>query len=177
MNKPNILLLSYELSRNSYIGKYKHFIAARRFKNYYNFLGILTTIISIFLGSLFFLTISKDLPAYSKWIGALLALLAAVSSGIQTFFNFNKTFEAHRKIANKYLKIAVDIQLIIATYEDKLIDSEELQSKYTKLKESYDQINIEAESFLTSKKDFSRALDDEDKRESSIRNRNNDETK
>lgn len=66
-----------------------------------------TIIISIVLGSTFFIILGQTASDFVKWTGAILALISTILAGINAFINPKKIMEGHRNIANRYLNIAI----------------------------------------------------------------------
>lgn len=160
-----------ELSRNCHLGKYRHFHAAQRAKRLSDYLGVPVVAINIVLGSIFFITLSQDLPTFAKWSGGFLGLLAALISGITTFFNFGKLFESHRNVANKYVSVAGKCETAVARFRDGLMDIRGLDAVLSELQERYSEINDEAKAFTTNEADFRVALHSEKLRVSTLRAR------
>lgn len=159
---PQTLVVLSQLRRNSRINKHQHFCAGERNHFYNSIFGSVAIIINVFLGSLLFITVSETLPEIAKWISAFLAMLAAACGGIQTFFNFQKVFEGHRKIANRYLDIQRECERIIALFADNLIDKERLASEMDVISKEYGRVNSDAEVFPTGDSDFRKAMRCED---------------
>ena len=168
---PAVLVRLDEFSRNCNIGKYRHFNAALRAKRLNDYLGIPVVAINIMLGSVFFVALSRDLPAFAKWTGGFLALGAALISGIATFFNFGKLFEGHRGIANKYVVLASKCETTIARFRDSIIDVGGLDALLQEYQERYSEISDEAKAFPTNERDFELALRNEKLRVDSLRQR------
>jgi hypothetical protein len=141
-----------DLRKNSKLGKHKHFAAADRYWFYNSFCGVTVTIINLVLGYLFFAEIFG-----LHILGAFLALYAAILSALQTFFNFQKVFEAHRRIGNKYLELASKCKHLKAKWSDGLIQLPELSDKIEELNKEYYDINENAQEFPTRKSDFKEA--------------------
>ncbi len=88
------------------------------------------------------------------------ALIAAICSGIQTFFNFPKTIEGHRIVAGRYLSITKECSRIIAYFEDDQIAITDLRIQLEELAHTCDQVNLEAQAFTTNNKDLEKARED-----------------
>src|SRR5437879_8836506 len=91
-----------EFCRNAMLTRVAHFAAAQRAKRLQSLFVVPVVVINIVLGSVFFLSLKQELPDIAKWSGAFLALGSAAAAGVQTYFNFHRSFEAHRRIANRY---------------------------------------------------------------------------
>ena len=157
-NTPQILIVLERIKQNSRINKHQHFCAAERNHFYNNIFGSMAIVINIFLGSLLFVAVSQSLPDIAKWISAFLAMFSAACSGIQTFFNFQRVFEGHRRVANSYLEIQRECERLIAMFADNLIDKEKLAILVEVISKEYGRINNEAEVFPTGDKDFRKAM-------------------
>jgi hypothetical protein len=126
--------------------------------------GIPIVAINLILGSVFFALLGTDLPDWSKWIGAILALVAALLGGVQTFFNFKKSYEGHREIGNEYLAVARECERLIALYFDKILNLEHLSSEVESLNDKYSSINQRAEEYVVTEKAYKKALDTQNKK-------------
>jgi hypothetical protein len=126
--------------------------------------GIPIVAINLILGSVFFALLGTDLPDWSKWIGAILALVAALLGGVQTFFNFKKSYEGHREIGNEYLAVARECERLIALYFDKILNLEHLSSEVESLNDKYSSINQRAEEYVVTEKSYKKALATQNKK-------------
>ena len=153
----NLDLLS-ELCNNANLGKYRHFHAAQTNSRRNSLIGIPVVIINIAMGSAFFVTLTQDLASYAKWIGAFLGLAAAVGSSLQTFLDFSRMIEGHRRIANRYLSLGRDCQYLQSQFNDGLITLPALSQRLGALLEEYSEVNVDAEAFPTGKREFKAAL-------------------
>jgi len=147
-----------KLRWNSHLSKHSHFFASHQGRNSHVLCGVPVVIINLLLGSVFFALASTTLPEWSKWIGAILALIAAGLGGIQTFFNFRDGYEGHREIANEYLGIARECERLIALYFDELLNLENLSQNIESLNTQYSSINQRAEDYSVSKQAYQQAL-------------------
>ncbi|WP_088241200.1 SLATT domain-containing protein [Calothrix rhizosoleniae] len=163
-NFPQTLILLEDIARNARINKHQHFSAAERNHFSNNVFGSVAIVINITLGSVLFVTISENLPDIAKWISGFMAMIAAACGGIQTFFNFQKVFEGHRRIANQYLEIQRECERLLALFADRLIDIEGLAKEVELLNKQYSTTNNDAEVFPTGDRDFKKAQRHEQKR-------------
>jgi hypothetical protein len=160
-----------EFCRNAMLTRVAHFAAARRSKRLQSLFGVPVVVINIILGSVFFFSLRQELPDIAKWCGAFFALGSAAAAGIQTYFNFHRTFEAHRKIANRYSALGREAERLLSMYQDGLIELGPLAEKVDALLTAYNQVNAEAEPFPTTDWDFRRALRREKERQRGLRER------
>lgn len=135
-------------------GKKKHFNAADRQESYHYWLGIPLTIINIVTGTVLFYLLTEDNKSAWKMLPIFLAFLAALLSGFQTYFNFNKKVEGHRRIGNKYLSIYKSCDRLQAYIAEKHIDNQTLIDRLENIAKEIDDINKEAEQFPTTKNDY-----------------------
>ncbi|MBD2412636.1 hypothetical protein FACHB389_11160 [Nostoc calcicola FACHB-389] len=158
---PQILIYLEQIARNARLNKHQHFHAAERHHFHNNLFGSVAIVINVTLGSVLFGTISANLPEIAKWISGFMAMIAASCGGIQTFFNFQKSFEGHRRIANSYLEVQRECEKLIALFADNLIDVAQLSKEVELINKQYNTITNEAEVFPTGDKDFKKALSNE----------------
>ena len=156
-NNYQLIEFVQQLIRNSRLNKHQHFHAAERNHFYNNLFGCVAILINVALGSVLFVTVSENLPNAAKWASGFMAMIAAASGGIQTFFNFQKAFEGHRRIANSYLEIQRECEKFLAMFEDKLITLEALAKEVELIAKSYNTVNSDAEVLPTGNKDFQEA--------------------
>lgn len=154
---PQTLEMVDVLRRNCHIGKHRHFYASVRTNHLHIWLGVPSVLISVALGSTLFTLASKELPPEIKWVGAFLALVAASLGAMQTFFNFQKISESHRTVANQYLGIERQCNLLIAAYCDNLADLVTVSKRLEELNSLYHEVNKAAEGLRTNDKDYAEA--------------------
>lgn len=147
-----------ELYSKTYLGKCKHFHAANRNKVYKNRAGLPAILIIITLGSVLFADISKSVPDYIKWISAFLAFGAALLSGFQTYFDYQKRFEMHNNIANKFLSIEHNLYKLNQKILMNKIEFDDALTYFDELDEKYQSFVLESIPFPTNKSDFVHAL-------------------
>jgi hypothetical protein len=155
---PHTLEVLDSLRKNSYLGKHRHFSASSRTNRLHIWFGMPGVIISVVLGSTFFVLISKEIPVEAKWAAAFAGLVGAVLGAVQTFFNFQKISESHRTVANQYLGIQRDCEQLIASYCDRLIALQPLAEKLSELNLRYQEVNKAAEALRTNERDYAYAL-------------------
>lgn len=147
-----------KLRWNSHLGKHSHFEASKRGRDYHVFVGLPIVIINVLLGSLLFALVRESMPDWSKWLGGILALVAAVLGAVQTFFNFKSNYEGHRSVGNQYLSIARECERLLALHFDGKLTLDHLSEQIQKLNEHYEKVNADAEKFIITEKDYQKAL-------------------
>ncbi|MDP3558336.1 MAG: SLATT domain-containing protein [Bacteroidota bacterium] len=167
MNPKNLLIQIQELHCDSKIGKDRHFIAADKKGTYGKKIGLTVVIINVLIGSMLINLIKEE--ELKKIILSVFSLLAASLAAIQTFFNYAKDVENHRKIGNLYLEIARDADNLLSRFKDNYIDKENCQKDYDKLLMRYKLINKEEEVCPNSKRDYKRAYAKNKKNKERIR--------
>lgn len=139
-------------------GKKKHFNAADRKRWYKLGLNIPVILFNILLGgSLLFTLLEESSPEAAKVSAAIFSFLAAAMVGISTFFNFTKQVEGHRKVGNIFLEIVKKCNLLLALYQDEMIDDAELMRRYEEILDLNLEANRGAEAYSTSQSDYKKA--------------------
>ena len=156
---PESLLNLEELRKNTRLNKHQHFSAAERAHKSNILCGVPVVVTNVFLGSLLFVSLSEAVPVTTVWIGGFLALGAAFCSALQTFFNFDKLFEGHRRIANRYLQLQRDCEIAKSEYLDGVSNKNGLTYEYRKILNEYNGVNCDAESYHTGKCDYRLAIE------------------
>lgn len=135
-------------------GKKKHFNAADRNEKTHYQIGVPLVIINILTGSVLFYVLTDGVDNWVKFIPIILALIAALLSGFQTYLNPQKKVEGHRRIGNRYLFIMKKCDRIQGYIADSIIDNENLIIKIEEIASEIDEVNKEAESFPTNSSDY-----------------------
>jgi len=91
-------------------------------------------------------------------LSIVLAFSAASLSGVQTFFNFYKSFEGHRAIGNRYTHLSRQCKALQQKHRDMPFDPKILWEHYDNLIAEYNKINIDGEAFPTSSSDLKKSL-------------------
>jgi hypothetical protein len=155
---PNTIDVIDKLRWNAHLGKHSHFFASKRGRHLHILYGVPIVLINFLLGSFLFTALGNELPKEIYWVGAMLAFIAAALGGVQTFFDFKKDYQGHRRIGNEYLSIAREAEGIIATYFDDLMELHQLTAEIASLNKRYSEINQMAEDFLVPDSAYRRAL-------------------
>jgi len=135
-------------------GKKKHFNAADRKEKYHKWIGIPLLSINVLIGSVLFYLLTDGAENWVKYVPLILTVIATFLSVIQTFFNYSKQVEGHRRVGNNYLAIMKKSERLIAYMNDGAIDKTKVIEELESLGEAIDQVNKEAEGFPTSNKDY-----------------------
>src|ERR1022692_3008908 len=138
-------------------GKKKHFNAADRKESYHYWIGIPLTVITILTTTILFYVLTDGATNWVKFVPLVLAFAASFLSGFQTYFNFNKQVEGHRRVGNRYLAGMKKADRLQGYITDKLISPEDLVKQFETLAAEVDDINKEAEPFPTSNADYAKA--------------------
>jgi len=139
---------------DSLYGKKKHFNAADRKERQHYWIGIPLIVINVLTGSVLFYVLTDNVTNWVKFAPLVLALIAALLSGFQTFLNLRKKVEGHRRVGNKYLAIMKRCDRLQAYIEDDAIKEKHLIETIEDIAIEIDNVNIEAESFPTNKSDY-----------------------
>jgi len=138
-------------------GKKKHFNAADRKEKYHFSIGIPLVIINIIIGSVLLFYITDNTSGYLKAIPIVLAFIAAILSGFQTYFNFNQKVEGHKNVANKYLALMKKCDRTQAYLKDEFISHNDLIIRIEDIALEIESVNKEAALFSTSNNDYQKA--------------------
>ncbi len=138
-------------------GKKKHFNAAARKGGYHKMIGIPLVLLNIITGSVLFYVLTNEKNIWLEYIPLVFAFIASILSGLQTFFNFQKTIEGHLRVGNDYLLIMKDCGRLQVYIAEKSEEKNSIKTKIEKIAERIDRINREAESYPTNKKDYEKA--------------------
>lgn len=145
------------LKDNSQLSAYAHFGAAERMSNFHLWFGVPTALISVGLGSILVADLQNVVPDFIKWTAGALSLVAAVLSTLQMFFNPKEGKSKHREIANKYLAINRQTEVVLSQYADKVFNLNKLAEHLETVNEEYNSTNNSAQDYPTNDKDWSRA--------------------
>lgn len=135
-------------------GKKKHFNAADRNEKKHFRIGVPLVVINILTGSILFYVITDGASNWVKYVPLVLALVAALLSGFQTYLNLQKKVEGHRRVGNKYLSVMKRCDRLQGYIADNVITNEDLINRIEEISIEIDSINVEAESYPTSNADY-----------------------
>jgi len=135
-------------------GKKKHFNAADRNEKKHFRIGVPLVVINILTGSILFYVITDGASNWVKYVPLVLALVAALLSGFQTYLNLQKKVEGHRRVGNKYLSVMKKCDRLQGYIADNVIANEDLINRIEEISIEIDGINVEAESYPTSNADY-----------------------
>lgn len=157
-NSIHLQIQLQELHCDSKIGKDRHFNAAIRKNSYNKRIGITVVLINVLIGSsilsLFEETKIQNGELMKKVLVGLLSFAAASLAAMQTFFNYSRDIENHRKIGNQYLDIARDSDDLLSKLKGHSIESDDCLIQYNKLVKRYKEVNKEGEICPSSPKDY-----------------------
>ncbi|MEH0156691.1 SLATT domain-containing protein [Limibacter armeniacum] len=151
----NLEILLKELQCDSRLNKDMHFNAAQRKHNSNKYMGITIVLINVIIGSSLIELLREE--AFRKGLVSVISFVAAAIAAIQTFFNFSKDIENHRKIGNLYIEIAREADNLLSKLLDNYISEKEGRNGYDALLKKYHAVNKEGEAALPSKSDYQAA--------------------
>ncbi|MDE5488083.1 SLATT domain-containing protein [Elizabethkingia meningoseptica] len=138
-------------------GKKKHFNAGDRHEKIHYQIGVPLIIINVLTGSVLFYVLTDNVTNWIKFIPLVLALIAALLSGFQTYLNLPQKVEGHRRIGNRYLAVMKKCDRLQGYIADNLLSNEDIVNKLEEIAKEADDINQESEAFPTNKKDYALA--------------------
>ncbi|MEO6254586.1 MAG: SLATT domain-containing protein [Ferruginibacter sp.] len=142
---------------DSLYGKKKHFNAADRHEKSHYRIGVPLIIINVLTGSILFYVLTDGVTNWIKFVPLVLALVAALLSGFQTYLNLPQKVEGHRRIGNRYLSIMKKCDRLQGYIADNLISDTDVIPRLEDIAVEADDVNKEAEAFPTNKHDFNLA--------------------
>lgn len=147
-----------ELREDARLCKNRHFAAGGRKQRYHIWCGIPVMVMTVLTGTVLVNILNSPAPpAWATITATVLAFFSATLSGLQTFFNFHKSSEGHRSVANRYQEIARRCKHLIQKNSDQEIPHADIWHVIEELRQRYAKINEEAEAFPTSEADFQKA--------------------
>jgi hypothetical protein len=155
MTDENSIKILKQIRTDCMYGKKRHYNANDRFSRKHTCLGIWIVVITSFMGTSVFITLSEQSNLPAKIITGVLVVVDAVLAGLQTFFNFEKRAFSHKTTADKYLALMKKANRFIAYHADKTITSEQLKKEIEEI--SNEIKNLQAEAPETSRKDYDKA--------------------
>jgi hypothetical protein len=163
-----------ELLRTAELGMYRHYASARRSRRFQRGVSTFQIVVNVALGSAFLYAIGEELPAFAKWTGATLALLAAALGALESYFGFGESFERHHRVADEYRSIARECERIRTLFDDKLTDLSGVALHLSDLHKRYDRVTRGANDLLTRQADYREAVSKQAAREKEIGRRRDD---
>ena len=106
--RPLELILSWR-DRAS-LAREAHFNSANYYGKLHHWFGIPVVVLTTLVATGIFTTLQESDDINWRIITSLLGVLAAILSGLQTFFNYQGTSESHRTIANRYSALIRELE-------------------------------------------------------------------
>src|SRR5436309_372433 len=98
----------------TYAAQTGHYFMTERLRRLNYLLGVPVIIVTSIVGTTIFASLNQDVSVPVRVTVGVVSLLAAVLSGLQTFFNFAKTAALHAGAAAWYSAIRRDIEELLA---------------------------------------------------------------
>jgi len=91
-------------------------------------LGIPVIALTTFIGTSVFATLEKQVDLRIRLVVAITSVIAAVLASLQTFLRFTERAEKHRTIAAQAGSIRREVELLLATKGNTVLEAERLDS-------------------------------------------------
>jgi ABC-type multidrug transport system fused ATPase/permease subunit len=154
-----ILLAIQKIKIDAAYGKKKHFNAADRKEKKFHIINVTLIVINVIAVSAFFYVVINTGEKLATTIALFINFFAVVLSWLQTYLNYQKVIQGHRRIGNKYLsamKKSVRLQAYLAS---NIMEDKDIRITVDDLGDQVDQINQEAEEYPTNGADYEIARD------------------
>ena len=152
MNKTVVRLK--RIKTDALYGKKKHFNASDRVQKYHYTIGIPLVIINVITGSVLIYVLTEGTNPWVKYIPVILAFTASFLGALQTFFNFPRKVEGHRRIGNRFLAVMKRCDRLQGYITDGIIDQIKFIEEIEAIAKNVESINQDAEAFPTNRKDY-----------------------
>jgi hypothetical protein len=133
-----------------------HFIAADRKENKAKLFGVLVILINLLITSGLIELAFRDEPRVAAAV-KILSFLAAAFAAVQTFLNYQKEVECHRKSGGIYASISHRIRMIMAEYHEQPANRPDLIAKFKELSAEYLKANDDSTVCVPKDKDYHKA--------------------
>lgn len=153
----NALNILRRIKVDALYGKKKHFNAADRKDREHYLLGIPLVALNIITTSILLYALTDGKNDWIKYIPIVLTLITSLLGGFQTYLNSQKSAEAHRRIGNQYLSVLKKCDRLQEYAKSFLINNEDLVKEIESIAKKVEDINKEAESHPTNRKDYALA--------------------
>lgn len=145
-----------KLMHDSQIVRSAHFIAAERKDLKAKFLGVLVIIINLLITSGLIEIAFTDAVRVTAAV-KILSFLAAAFAAVQTFLNYQKEIQCHRKSGGIYASIYHRIRLVMAEYQEQPANRPDLIVKFKALSEEYLKANEDAMACVPKDSDYEKS--------------------
>lgn len=152
----DIYLAMRKLMQDSQIVRSAHFIAAERKNRRATFFGVIVILINLLITSGLIEIAFKDQPRIQAAV-KILSFLAAAFAAVQTFMNYQKEIECHRKSGGVYASIYHRIRLVMAEYQEQPPNRPALIISFKALSEEYLKANDDATACVPTDRDYEKS--------------------
>ena len=118
-----------------------HYVLSAKVRLLNYILGVPTIVIAMLIASYIFLSLNQELGLWIKMLFGLLALLTAILASLQTFLKYSEQAENHRNASARYQALFNAIDQLLAIPPK---DEAALGEWCDKLRERWDELNLEA---------------------------------
>jgi len=133
-------------------GKKKHYNASHRYASYHRFLGIVIVVLTTFMGTSVYYSLSASEVVSAKVVVGILTVLIAILVSLQTYFNFEKRALNHKVTADRYLWLMKEAKRLLSYYNDGSKTLDEVQKELERLSQKV--MDIQRDEPVTSNKDY-----------------------
>lgn len=154
-----ILLAIQKIKIDAAYGKKKHFNAADRKEKYHHRINVTLIVVNVFAVSAFFYVVVGTVEKLVTTIALSINFFAVVLSWLQTYFNYQKIIQGHRRVGNKYLSAMKKCGRLQIYLNSNIMKDEDIRKSVEYLGEEVGQINQEAEEYPTNGADYEIARD------------------
>ena len=146
-----------KLKGDAQIVRSAHFIAAERKDKKAKIFGVVVIIINLLITSgLIEIAFKNDQGRVAAAI-KVLSFLAAAFAALQTFLNFQKEVECHRKSGGIYSSIYHRTRLVMAEYQEQPANRPDLIARFKALSDEYLKANDDATVCVPTDADYDKA--------------------
>lgn len=158
----DIYVAMKKLMQDSQVVRSAHFIAAERKDRKAKVFGVLVIVLNLLITSGLIEIVFKDQGRITAAI-KLLSFLAAAFAALQTFLNFQKEIECHRKSGGVYSSIYHRTRLVMAEYQEQPANRPDLIGRFKALSDEYLKANDDATVCVPTDSDYDKARARRDK--------------
>lgn len=153
----NVIKQLKQFKADAIYEKKKHYNAADRKRRYYKWISIIQIVLSAISGTTLLTVVFGNGNKIAEILALVFTITVTVLASIQKIGDFENQAQGNAKVADMYLEISKNINLMLNFMRDGLLSNKEIIEKAEKIRVEISQANKIGSQFPTNQKDYNKA--------------------
>ena len=153
----NIIKQLKQFKTDAIYEKKKHYNAADRKREYYNWMSIIQIVLNAISGTALITLVFGEGSKGAEIVALVFSILATILASVLKIGDFEKQAQNNAKVADMYLRISKKINLVLNYIRDGVLSNQEIVEKAEEICMEISQANEIGSQFPANKKDYIKA--------------------